>query len=342
MLRIKNWTKLLTVLSLMCSVFSFNAMAQKPMNANALAALITEFKEVISKNARNQNDAKLIGSRWNKRKDLAGKNKSDVIELLYEDVKFVIKDSGVQYQIYSIFSFYKQIPDDFQSKKSTSAKAEAVKMLVELTLSAHPSVGVLDEQLALLPQNEESKKEAAAMKQNQIELFNSVLNENKKLTSAQKAFVKANYDRLGKIVDKQIADIIKSNFKFEQWIGESLEQNYTNNFTIEELSDLITFFQSADGRTALKLIKNSSESPLIAEKGGKPLHTKEEQSSFDKFIVSPLGEKFIAALLKEPQVYIDTKMKTASAKHQEETFAMLDTANLNKMFNKFVAENYKK
>ncbi len=110
-LRINNWTKLGLILSLMFSVFSLSAIAQKPLEAKALAGLITDLKEVVSKNARNQNDARLIGEKWDARRDLTGKSKSDVIELLYDDVKAVIKDSGVRYQIYSIFAFYKNIPD---------------------------------------------------------------------------------------------------------------------------------------------------------------------------------------------------------------------------------------
>ncbi len=124
-LRRNNWTKLGLVLSLMFSVFSLSVLAKdKPLTADALAGLITELKEVISRNARNENDATLIGKKWDTRKDLSGKKKADVIELLYDDVKSVIKDSGVQYEIYSIFSFYKTIPDKFSS---TSPKADAVE-----------------------------------------------------------------------------------------------------------------------------------------------------------------------------------------------------------------------
>ncbi len=122
----KNWTKLALVLSLICSICSINALAQEQMNAKALAALIVELKEVISKNARNENDATLIGKKWDARKDLSGKNRVDVIELLFEDVKSVITDSGVQYQIYSIFSFYGTIPDDF---KPTNENADSVKKI---------------------------------------------------------------------------------------------------------------------------------------------------------------------------------------------------------------------
>jgi uncharacterized protein (TIGR02145 family) len=122
---INNWSKLGLILSLMFSVFTLRAMAQeKPMEAKALAALITDLKEVVSKNAPNQSDAQLIGNRWDARQDLTGKNKSQVIELLYGDVKAVIKDSGVQYQIYSIFVFYKRIPDKQSSGSNESPEAE--------------------------------------------------------------------------------------------------------------------------------------------------------------------------------------------------------------------------
>ncbi len=98
-LTINNLTRLALVLSLIFSVFSISALAQKQMEASALANLITNLKEVVSKNSPDENDAQLIGKKWDARKDLTGKTKPVVIELLYDDVKSVIKDSGVQYQI---------------------------------------------------------------------------------------------------------------------------------------------------------------------------------------------------------------------------------------------------
>lgn len=114
--------KLVTAFGLLCTVFSFAAIAQtdsdKPMDAEALAALVKELKEVVSKNSPNEKESALVAQKWDKRKDLAGKTRSEVIDLLYDDVKSVIKDSGIQYQIYSIFSFYKQIPDESPSART--------------------------------------------------------------------------------------------------------------------------------------------------------------------------------------------------------------------------------
>ncbi len=99
----------------------------KPMKAETLAALIVELKEVVSNNSPDKNEAKLVSVKWDARKDLAGKTKSEVIELLYEDVKAVIKDSGTQYQIYSIFSFSKNIPDEFLLPKPKVALSKMPK-----------------------------------------------------------------------------------------------------------------------------------------------------------------------------------------------------------------------
>jgi hypothetical protein len=105
---------------LLCSAFCFGAAAQtdQPLDAPALAALVAELKEVVAKNAPDARDSAAVAERWDRRKDLAGETKKAVIGLLFEDVRAVIKDSGVQYQIYSIFSFYKRMPDETQPPTS--------------------------------------------------------------------------------------------------------------------------------------------------------------------------------------------------------------------------------
>ena len=122
-----SWTKLIVTFALLCSIASYSAMAQtvsdKPLDAKSLAALVEELKGVVASSAPDAKEAVLVGEKWNARKDLAGKTKGDVIKLLFEDVKTVIKDSGIQYQIYSIFSLFKRMPDESLSaptKKPTA------------------------------------------------------------------------------------------------------------------------------------------------------------------------------------------------------------------------------
>lgn len=114
----------LSVVLLWCSMLGSSVMAQtnseQPLNAQALTALVGELKEVVAKATPDTKEAASVSERWDKRTDLAGKTKKEVINLLYQDVKAVVKDSGTLYQIYSMFSLYKQMPDDAQPTAPTS------------------------------------------------------------------------------------------------------------------------------------------------------------------------------------------------------------------------------
>jgi len=346
-----NWTKLIIALVLLWSISSFSAMAQtdsdKPLDAKSLAALVEELKGVVSKTELDEKNAKLVGEKWDARKDLAGKTKKDVINLLFEDVKSVIKDSGIQYQIYSIFSFYKQIPNEFssaqsQKNKGAMSKPASVKKLVDLTFLMHPYVGI-EEQIASLPGTKDIKAAEEEDRKNRIEGFDDALKVNNKLTPEQKSFVKANYDRLIKITDKITEDAINKNFPTERWIKEGLQQSYTAKFSLKELTGLIDYFQGTAGQQILKYVRLSNMAELITGNGGKLDYTAADKAEHDKFTATPLGRKFITAYIDEAEAYEKRKQEAVrTGNPNADGFAIYRPKNLNKFFNKFVAENYKK
>ncbi|MGI8788709.1 MAG: hypothetical protein ACR2HG_13220 [Pyrinomonadaceae bacterium] len=337
---------LLVIISIVClSQFAAaQADSAKPLSAKALAALVAELKGIVARTEPDKKKSARVAGKWDARKDLTGKTKSQVINLLYEDVKSVITDSGTQYQISSIFSTYKQMPDaSFSGQKqnltATQLKSDAAAQLLDLTFRAHPYVGV-EEQLATLPKAEEM---AAIDRKNQTETFDTALNENKKLTPEQKSFVKANYEKLGEIVDKKITDRTNADFPTEQWIKESLQQSYTAKFTVGELNKLIAFFQETAGQQVLTYVRISNMAELIIGNGGTLDYTKEDKTEHDKFAATALGKKFLTAFLTESETYSKRKETAARAKNKDsEDFSILEPANLNKLFNRFVLENYKK
>ena len=343
-----SWTKLIIILSLMFLVFSFGVIAQpnseKPLATKTLAALIVELKDVVSKNAFNEKNAAMVAQRWDKRNDLAGKTKRQVIELLYDDVKSVIKNSGTRYEIYSIFSFYKQIPDNFATVQTQPklSKPEAVKQLTNLTFSAHPFVGI-EAEIAKLPGTKEIKAEEENAKKVRFEVFEDALKVNNKLTADQKSFVRANYDRLSKMADKIIDDTIKKNFPTEQWVMEGLDKSYSAKFTLNELNDLIHFFDSDNGAQVLKYIRQTNMEQIITGNGGKLDFTPADKAEHDKFVATTLGKKFMTAFITETNIYEQKKENSVRRNvPNADGFAILETPNLNKFFNQFVAENYKK
>ena len=347
-----NRTRSAIALALLCSVFSFSAMAQdKPLNAQQLANLKTGLKETVQETlAVSETDGKkyaAITKKWDARKDLAGKSKRQVIDLLFQDVKTVVTDSGMQYQISSVFSLYKVMPDEqFSGQKKSqmgfsNSKSEAVDQLTNLTYPYHPYVGI-DEELAKLPGTKDIEAGKAEDRKNRIAGFDAALKVNNKLTADQKAFVRANYDRLIQTVDKITEDAINKNFPTEQWIMEGLDQSYSAKFTLKELNDLIRFLNTENTNPILKYIRQTNMEQLITGNGGKLDFTAADKAEYDKFASTALGKKFIAAYINETIAYEQRKENEARAKPDADGFAIYEPANLNKLFNKFVADNYKK
>src|ERR1043166_7587743 len=83
----------LSAVLLWCSMFGSSVMAQtnsdKPMDAQALVALVGELKEVVAKATPDPKAAASVSDRWDKRTDLAGKTKKEAINLLFQDVRAV-------------------------------------------------------------------------------------------------------------------------------------------------------------------------------------------------------------------------------------------------------------
>ncbi len=347
-----NWTRSAIALALLCAVFSFSAMAQadggKPLDAKTLAALVAELKGVVSRTATEPGESEMVARKWDARRDLAGKTKLAVINLLFQDVRSSVKDSGTQYQISSIFGMYKIMPDDAFGAQTLAAKGDtsktgAMNKLVDLTFRTHPYVGI-DETLNALPGTEEDPAAKEERIQNRIVSFEEALKINNQLTSAQKKFVRDNYDFLDKLVDSHTATAISKNFPVEQWIKEGLQQSYTNNFTPAEINSLIAYFQGKAGKRVLEYIRTMEMWALIVKNGGTTTgFTKAEKAEHNRFVATPLGKKFMTAYLQETIAYEEGKENAVrSADPDADGSAIHRPENLNKLINKFVADNYKK
>ena len=236
--------------------------------------------------------------------------------------------------ICGFFGFTTVAQTNSQKPRSASSKEASVRKLIELTLSAHPWV--------IAPKPWAVKKEDETVKQKQLSVLDDALAVNKELTPEQKLFVKANYDKLREIVDNQLAAAADAIFPLEQWAKENLEQRYTAKLTDKEINGLIAYFQSIDGQNTLKVIKNAPSSEDTVEKGGAPLDTKETEAEANKFAATPLGKKFMDAILGETNEYLTAKLEEAAKSGGKNISSITEPANLNKIFNLFVRDNYKK
>ncbi len=124
----KNLKMPILVSIFIAAAFAVNVSGQdnneKPMSKKALSVMIVEMKGVVSRFEKDETKSKEIARRWDNRKDLEGKSKAKVIELLYEDVREVIYDPQKLYQINSIFATYIEMPDCAFEPKDSPDKCE--------------------------------------------------------------------------------------------------------------------------------------------------------------------------------------------------------------------------
>jgi hypothetical protein len=148
---------------------------------------------------------------------------------------------------------------------------------------------------------------------------------------------------LSKSIDKIIDETIKTNFPTAKWVQEGLRQSYTAKFSDKELVGLIAYFQTAAGQQVLKYVRISNMAEMITGNGGTLDFTAADKAEHDKFTATPLGKKFITAFITDAEAYEKRKETSVRVgKPNADGFAILEPANLNIFFNKFVAENYKK
>ena len=210
--------------------------------------------------------------------------------------------------------------------------AESVEDLIELTIESHP---FLSQPLPVPP-----KQVNEAGRQKQEKLLDDALAVNKDLTPEQKLFVKANYKKLREIVVGEISDTFSEVFAIKEWTHEFLGQRFSQKLTGQEITELIAYFHESGGQTVLKILKNAPQSKELIKNGGKSLNTKAEEAEFGKFAATTTGKNFIDAYLSEYQEYLDAKFAEAGQSGKSKVEAIVDPANVNKIINQFVKDNY--
>lgn len=99
-----GWTRYVVALLLTCLMFSVGAMAQTdanmPLDDEAVAALVDELKDGLS-DVIEDPQLTAITTKWDARKDLSGKTKAAILNLLFADVKSVVKDKETQDKVWA-------------------------------------------------------------------------------------------------------------------------------------------------------------------------------------------------------------------------------------------------
>ncbi len=113
----------IVTISVFLLLAGFAVAQEAALNATQLANLVVGLKGALQENlapaSTGQQSYATITQRWDARRDLGGRSKTQVIDMLYQDVKAVIKNPQLQYQVSQVFSFYKRMPDSQFSPKTS-------------------------------------------------------------------------------------------------------------------------------------------------------------------------------------------------------------------------------
>ncbi len=100
-----KWTRSAIALALLCAVFSFSALAQdnpdKRLDAEAAGSLVQELSDGLPDLIEDEAQVESIIEKWGERQDLAGKTKAQILNMLFADVKSIVKDKEIQDSIWN-------------------------------------------------------------------------------------------------------------------------------------------------------------------------------------------------------------------------------------------------
>ena len=77
-----------------------NATPEERLDADAVSALIEELKDGLPDLIEDEAQVSAIIKKWDKRKDLEGKTRSEILKLIFADLKAVVKDKESQDNIW--------------------------------------------------------------------------------------------------------------------------------------------------------------------------------------------------------------------------------------------------
>ena len=102
------WTKLVIVFGILCFVFSLSVIAQTnpetPLDEDGVAELIEELTAGVTGQVEDRAQIDAITQKWEAREDLTGKTRVQILQLLFADVKSVVKQQAAQNKIWSAWN----------------------------------------------------------------------------------------------------------------------------------------------------------------------------------------------------------------------------------------------
>lgn len=223
------------------------------------------------------------------------------------------------------------------SFSQTANEAQKIRLadeLVEITFRAFP-MGTFQDTI------EKMKMESLGGFKSEISAtLNSKIDESADLSAAKKAEIKAKVPNLVDKMAVRVEVLVTQGLDMEQWIKETLAENYVKDLTLAEIEKINAFFKSSSGKMFFELVKEEASAEFEKRPSKSSAMLKEKDAvEIYKFMKTPSGEKFMAVFTKDSDNFLNKKINAWGEDMLKNLEQDIENGELNKLLVDFIAEN---
>jgi hypothetical protein len=164
-------TRLILVLVLSCLIFAFSTIAQtnpnEPLDEESAVALVEELADGLGDLIEDEDQVTAIIEKWDAREDLAGKTRTQILGLLFADVRSVVRDAETQKNIWDTWTGAADRTEEEEEEAdedvSTDEEEEADEDMSTEEEEADADVSIEEEEEAEDEEEEEADEDWSTM-----------------------------------------------------------------------------------------------------------------------------------------------------------------------------------
>jgi len=223
----------------------------------------------------------------------------------------------------------------FSQTANESQKAKLAAELVEITIKAFPTESF---QTTI----DDMKTESLNGFKSQItKTLNAKIDESADVSAAKKSEIKAKVPNLVEKMTLRVEVLVTQGLDMNQWIKDTLAENYAKDLTDAELEKIITFFRSASGTEFFKLVQEEATAELEKRPSKSSSMLKEKDAAeIYKFMETPAGKKFMATFTKDADDFLNKKINAWGDGMLKSLEKDIEGGELNKLLVDFIMENF--
>lgn len=172
-------------------------------------------------------------------------------------------------------------------------------------------------------------------------MLNAKIDESADISAEKKAEIKTKVSPLVDKMAKRVEVLVLQDLQMEQWIKESLKENYLKDLTLSDLQKLTAFFKSPSGTAFFELVEEEARAE-IEKRPSKTAEILKEDDAVEiyEFMKTPPAEKFMNAFAKESDSFLDAKINDWGENMIKNLEKDMEDGELHKLLTGFITENF--